>query len=119
MDTDGENMLEILTNNLWLVMPSSWACLTVYAAWYFTRVKSYSAITPMEAKQLWIIHRHDTNCHGKRWRQVKKEKTTIGFECECGYKHVQQKPIIVHAPATQNRPEVTTFDKLHTSHKSA
>jgi hypothetical protein len=117
-NTDGENMFEMLTHNLWIIMTSSWACLTMYAAWYFTKVKRYSSITPTEARQLWTIHRHDTRCNGRKWRQVKKGKQTVGFECECGYKHVQKKPIMAHAPATLNRPEVSAFDKLHTSHKS-
>ena len=119
MNTDVKNMLEILTHNLWIVMPSSWVCLTIYVAWYFSRVKRYSAITPTEAKQLWTIHRHDAHCNGKKWRQLKNGKQTIGFECECGFKHVQQKPIAIHTPSTMNRSEVTSFDKLHTSHKSA
>ena len=112
------SMLEILTHNLWIIMPSIWACLALYAAWFFVRLKSYSAISPTEAKQLWMIHRRDANCNGRKWRQVKRGKKTIGYECECGYKHLQQKPIIGRTPATFSRPEVTTFDKLHTSHKS-
>jgi hypothetical protein len=118
MNTDGENMLEMLTSNLWIVMPSSWACFTTYLAWYFTKVKRYSPITSAEARQLWTIHKHDTRCNGRKWSQVRRGKQTVGFECECGYKHVQKKPIIAHAPATLNGSEVSAFDKLHTTHKS-
>lgn len=118
MNTHGENMLEMLTPNLWIIMPSLWACFTMYLAWYFTKVKRYSPITPTEARQLWTIHRSDARCNGRKWRQVKNGKQTVGFECECGYKHVQKKPIVAHAPVTLNGPEVSAFDKLHTSHKS-
>ena len=118
-NTDGENMFNMLTSNLWIIiMPATWACFTTYLAWYFTRAKRYSPITPTEAKQLWTIHRHTTHCHGRKWRQVKNGKQTVGFQCECGYKHVQKKPIVAHAPAALGGSEVSPFDKLHTSHKS-
>ena len=113
-----KNMPEMLISNMWIIMPSLWACLTMYLVWYFAKVKRYSPLTPTEARQLWTIHRHDAHCSGKKWRQVKKGKRTVGFECECGYKHVQKKPIMAHAPATLNGPQVSTFDRLHTSHKS-
>jgi len=116
--TDGENMLEILTPNLWIIMPATWTCFTTYVAWYFTKAKRYSPITPYEAKQLWAIHRHATHCNGSKWRQVKKGKQTIGFQCECGYKHMQKKPIMAHGPAALSGPEVSVFDKLHTTDKS-
>jgi len=118
INTDGENVLDLLTSNMWIIMPTTWAGFTTYVAWYFTKVKRCSPITSTEARQLWTIHRHATHCKGKKWRQVKKGKQTIGFECECGYKHVQKKPIIAHAPVTLTGPEVSAFDKLHTSHKS-
>jgi len=116
--TDGENMLEMLTSNLWIIMPTTWASFTTYVAWYFTRAKRCSPITTAEAKQLWTIHRNATHCRGKKWREVKNGKRTVGFQCDCGYRHVQKKPLIAHAPVTLAEPEVSAFDKLHTSHKS-
>jgi hypothetical protein len=119
-NTDGENMFEILSSNLYLIIvPTMWACFATYLAWYFTRVKRYSPLTPTEARQLWTIHKHDTDCNGTKWRQVKHGKETVGFECDCGYKHVQKRPMIAHAPATLDNTQVSTFDRLHTSHKSS
>lgn len=119
INTDGENMLDMLTSNLYIIMPTLWGCFTVYLAWYFARAKHFSPVTPTEARQLWTIHKRDTRCNGRKWRQVKNGKQTVGFQCECGYRHVQKKPIVAHAPTTLDRPQVSTFDKLHTSHKSA
>lgn len=112
-------MFELFTSNLWILTPTTWVCFTVYAAWYFTRVKRYSPITPTEARQLWTIHKQDVHCNGRKWRRLKNGKQTVGFQCECGYRHVQKRPIIAHAPTAPNSPEISAFDRLHTSHKSA
>jgi hypothetical protein len=118
-NTDGENMFDMLMSNLWIVTPTLWGCFTTYVAWYFTKAKRYSPITPTEARQLWTIHKHDAHCGGTKWRRVENGKLTVGFQCECGYRHVQKKPIMAHAPAKLENPQVTAFDRLHTSHKSA
>jgi hypothetical protein len=117
INTDGENMFEVFTSNLLVVVPALWACLAAYATWYFTKAKSYSPLTQTEARQLWAIHRHNTNCNGRKWRRVKKGKQTVGFQCECGYKHIQKKPLMAHTP-TAIDGRVSVFDQLHTSHRS-
>ena len=118
-NTDGENMFEMFMSNLLIVMPTLWACFATYGAWYFTKAKSYSPITQTEARQLWTIHRHNARCNGKKWQQVKKGKQTIGFQCECGYRHVQKRPLVAHTPATMRSSQFSAFDQLHTSHRSA
>jgi hypothetical protein len=119
-NTHGENMFDMLSPNQYLIIvPTVWACFAIYLAWYFAKAKRYSPLTPSEARQLWAFHKHETNCNGRKWRQLKRRKQTVGFECECGYKHVQKRPMIAHTPATLNNPQVSAFDKLHTSHKSA
>ena len=119
INTDGENMFEVLMSNLWIVMPALWGCFTTYVVWYFTKAKRYSPLTPTEARQLWTIHKHDTRCNGKKWRRVKNGKQTVGFQCECGYRHVQKKPLIAQTPVRLNNSELSAFDRIHTSHKSA
>jgi hypothetical protein len=116
---EGENMLDILTSNLSMLMLSAWGCLTTYVSWYATKAKRSCAITPAEAKQLWTIHKQNAHCNGKKWHQLKKGKQTIGFQCECGYRHTQKKPLVTHTPATMETPQVSAFDRLHTTHKSA
>jgi hypothetical protein len=118
-NTDGESMVEMFTSNLWILTPTTWVCFTMYLGWYFTRAKRFSPVTPAEARQLWTIHKQTAHCEGKKWRRVKNGNQTVGFQCECGYRHVQKKPLVAHAPATLNTPEISTFDRLHTSHKSA
>jgi len=43
----------------------------------------------------------------------------VGFQCECGYRHVQEKPLIAQMPTGLSNSEVSAFDRMHTSHKSA
>jgi hypothetical protein len=118
-NTDGKNMIEIFTSNLHILMPALWACFTIYIAWYTTKAKHYSTITPLEAKQLWTIHKQDTHCNGRKWRQIERAGKTIGFQCECGHRHTQKRPIVAHLPTTTMEYEASAFDRLHTTHKSA
>lgn len=118
-DTHGENMFETFTSNLSIIMPALWGCFTMYASWYFTKAKHYCPITPTEARQLWKIHKNYTHCNGRKWRQVKNGKKTVGFQCECGFRHTQKRPLVTHTPAALDSPQVSAFDKLHTTHKSA
>jgi len=118
-NTDDESMFEMFTSNLWIMMPMTWACFATYLVWYLTRVKRFSPVAPAEARQLWVIHTQTARCEGKKWRRVKNGNQTVGFQCECGYRHVQKKPLMAHAPAALSTSEISAFDRLHTSHKSA
>ncbi|MCW3993937.1 MAG: hypothetical protein NWE85_05175 [Candidatus Bathyarchaeota archaeon] len=80
-------MLEIL-------MPTMWTCFTVYAAWYFTSAKHYAPLTLNEARLLWRIHKNNTRCTSRKWNEIRHSGSIIGFKCECGYKHVQKRPVV-------------------------
>jgi len=113
-----KSMMEIFIPNLWVLTPTLWLCFASYITWYITKAKHYSPITQTEAKQLWKIHRRNMNCNGRKWRQIKCGGKTVGFQCECGHKHIQERPIVAHIPATPISSEVSAFDRLHTTHKS-
>ncbi|MDH5753667.1 MAG: hypothetical protein OEY95_00435 [Candidatus Bathyarchaeota archaeon] len=82
-------MLEIL-------LPAVWACFTVYTTWYFASAKHYAPLTLKEAKILWKIHKQDVQCEAKKWREIRHGDEIVGFECGCGYKHIQKCPITVN-----------------------
>jgi len=107
-------MLEIL-------MVTVWGFLAAYATWYFTLAKHYAPITINEARILWKIHKQNIRCAARKWREIKCGGKIIGFECECGYTHIQKRPIVANTPTlkikTQN-PQTSTFDRLHASYKS-
>ncbi len=102
----GEKMLEIIMSILW-------ACFAVYAIWYFTVAKNYAPITLGEAKILWKIHKRNIQCNARKWREVRREGKIVGFECECGYKHVQKRPITANTPALQVQSQTTIYNKIH------
>jgi len=77
-----------------LLTPSLLTGFAAYAIWYFAFAKRPVPLTPNEAQLLWKIHKQNTKCGAKKWRELKRGDVIIGFECECGYKHVQKRPII-------------------------
>jgi hypothetical protein len=111
-----ESVIETLKPNLWILAPALWTFFTVYIVWYITRAKHYAPITITEAKQLWSIHRQNTSCDSRKWRKIKHGKEIIGFQCECGYKHLQKRPLIASSPAVPVCWQ-TSFDGMQNSRK--
>ncbi len=110
-------MLEALTPNQWLaILTATWSAFTVSLAWILARAKRYTPLTKEEARQLWHIHKRNTGCQGKRWRQVLNGSSAVGFECECGYIHTQKKPLGAHAP-TPLASHPSALDTLQAPHK--
>jgi len=83
-----EKMLETI------LLPAVWTCFAAYTTWYLTSAKQYAPLTLEEARLLWKIHKQEAQCKAKRWREIRHRGKIIGFQCECGYKHVQKKPIV-------------------------
>jgi len=95
-----------------------WTCFAVYTIWYFTAAKHYHPITLSEAKILWKIHKQSARCKAKKWYSIKRDNKLIGFKCECGYKHIQERPLIVKKPSYATKPYTMPLAKLHTPYKS-
>lgn len=103
-------MIEAFTSNLWIIAPSLWVCFIIYVVWYSARAKDYAPISHIEARQLWVIHQQDSHCSSKKWRQLRKRGTTVGFECGCGHKYVQLRPLVAHLPSTGVQLQTTGFN---------
>jgi hypothetical protein len=113
--------LQMVNKMLEILMFATWASLIGYAVWFFTAAKHYAPITPDEAKILWKIHKQRLQCASTRWRPVKRGNHVIGFECECGFMHVQRRPLVSSAPALPVRPQrshTSTITKLNTACKT-
>jgi hypothetical protein len=107
-------MLEILMFILW-------GCLTVYVVWYSTLAKHFAPLSPNDARILWKIHKQSVLCSSRKWRVILNGEKIIGFECECGYKHIQKRPIVANKPVRHietQRSQESALDKLHTTYKS-
>lgn len=107
-----QTFIDIAKNNLELSMLTLWLCFAGYATWYLTSVNKFVPLTFNEADILWKIHKQSVRCKAKRWHEIKRGDKIVGFECECGHKHIQKCPITVSAA----QPSV--LDKLHTTYKS-
>jgi hypothetical protein len=101
-------MIEILA-------ATAWATFLGYTVWYFTMAKHYAPLTLEEAQVLWKIHKQNANCQSTKWRKIRKGGKIVGFECECGYRHVQKSPIVKSTLApTEIQTDVTAiYKKLH------
>jgi hypothetical protein len=98
--------LEMLAFTLWTIF-------IVYATWYFTSAKDYAPLTPYETRILWKIHKQNIGCNGKKWQIIKRRGKIVGFQCECGYKHVQKRPIVTSLPASNIQTQNPILNKVH------
>jgi len=93
---------------------ASWAGFAAYAVWFSTVAKHYAPITSNDARILWKIHKQSIQCASRKWRAIKKGNKIIGFECECGFKHIQKRPILANTPSTHiktQKPQTGTLNK--------
>jgi hypothetical protein len=91
-------------NMLDIILTATWVSFSGYLLWYVTSAKRSVTITPEDAKTLWKIHKNSTNCSSHKWRPLLRRGGKIaGFECECGYKYTQKRPIISTAPKNGHR----------------
>jgi len=98
-----------------IFMFALWGCLAFYATWYFTSAKHYAPLTLNEARILWKIHKRNIRCNAKKWREIKRGGKIVGFTCECGYKHIQKRPIVASPPPSNIPSQISVLNKLHGS----
>jgi hypothetical protein len=87
-----------------ILMFTLWSVFVAYITWYLTSAKHFAPITPREGGMLWKIHKSSAHCSGRRWRTIKRGSKIVGFECECGYRHVQRRPIVANMPQSLSVP---------------
>jgi hypothetical protein len=86
-----------------VIATAVWTVFTVYLLWYLTSVKRSEPITIDEAKMLWKIHKQNSSCQSHKWRPIARRGGKIkGFQCECGYKYAQNRPIVAGIPRSNN-----------------
>jgi len=88
------NLLDMIVPVSEVLMPALWMCFGVYAGWYIALAKKYVPLTVEEARLLWEVHKKRAECEAKKWQKIMRKNRMIGFECGCGYKHTQKRPII-------------------------
>jgi hypothetical protein len=86
-------LLEVLLNS-GVLIPGLALCFGLYIAYILLSAKNIVPMNEEEAESLWKFHRATKCCGVEKWQKITKRNKLIGFECECGYKHVQKKPLI-------------------------
>jgi hypothetical protein len=88
-------MIDILL----ISIPAFWVAFTCCLVWYLTSAKKHAIITFDDAKALWHIHKKNTNCTSYKWKPISHKSGKIsGFECDCGFKYNQKRPLFYNKP---------------------
>ena len=80
--------------NLEYLVPTIWVALGCSVAWFLLSAKREQEITEEEAEMLWKSHKQFKHCPAKKFIKIKKGKKLIGYTCQCGHQHKQERPII-------------------------
>ena len=93
-------MVQILENLLssGVLIPAMWLSLGFVIAWFLLSAKRTVPLTHDEAETLWKFHKQKVQCAADGWLEINRGGKIVGFECECGHKHVQTKHLVtIHA----------------------
>ncbi|MCW4015878.1 MAG: hypothetical protein NWF06_05860 [Candidatus Bathyarchaeota archaeon] len=77
-----------------VLIPAIWLSLGLATAWFLLSAKRVVPLTTKEAETLWKVHKQQMQCNADGWREIVRNEKIVGFECECGHKHIQKKHII-------------------------
>jgi hypothetical protein len=77
-----------------VLVPAIWISLGFCTAWFLLSAKRSVALSPEEVEMLWKFHKQKAQCKAKKCTEIKRRGKIIGFKCECGHEHIQQKHII-------------------------
>ena len=89
-------VLEVLGSllNSGVLIPGLALCFGLYIAWILLSAKRFVSMTMKEAEMLWKFHKKSKCCKAETWHEITKKKKVIGYSCECGFRHIQKKPMI-------------------------
>ena len=80
--------------NSGVLVPAIWLSLGFFIAWFLLSAKHVVPMTLKEIEMLWKFHKQKTTCSAKSWTKINRKNKIIGYKCECGYEHIQKKPLI-------------------------
>lgn len=84
----------VFAENSMVFIAASCACFLAYMTWYFAAGKQYASLTPEDVRILWKIHKQTDDCKSKKWRMLRFKDKIIGFECGCGHRHIEKRPLV-------------------------
>jgi hypothetical protein len=88
------SIFQALFSNLEYLVPTIWVTLGCAVAWFLLSARKQQAITTQEAEMLWKSHKQFKSCSAKTFTTLKKRDRIIGYVCQCGYEHRQERPLV-------------------------
>ena len=77
-----------------VLIPGLALCFGFYIAYVLLSARNVVPMTSEEIDTLWKFHKQTKCCKAETWHEITKKKKVIGYECECGFKQIQKKPLI-------------------------
>ena len=77
-----------------VLIPGLALCFGFYIAYVLLSARNVVPVTKEEIDTLWKFHRQTKCCKAATWHEITKKKKIVGYECECGFQHIQKKPLI-------------------------
>ena len=77
-----------------VLIPGLALCFGFYIAYVLLSARNVVPMTSEEIDTLWKFHKQTKCCKAETWHEITKKKKVIGYECECGFKHIQKKPLV-------------------------
>jgi hypothetical protein len=68
--------------------------ICLFTVWLLLSAKRVVPLTRKDTETLWKVHKQKTLCRAESWKEITRRNKIIGFECECGHRHVQKKPVV-------------------------
>jgi hypothetical protein len=88
------SVLQSVVSSAEYLVPTMWVALGCTVAWFLLSAKTELEITEKEAEMLWKAHKQFDNCSAEIFTKITKGKKLIGYICQCGHEHKQERPII-------------------------
>lgn len=77
-----------------VLIPGLALCFGFYIAYVLLSARNVVPMTRDEAEKLWKFHKETKCCKAKSWKEIVKKNKLVGFECECGHRHIQKKHLV-------------------------
>ena len=77
-----------------VLIPGLALCFGFYIVYVLLSARNVMPMSRDEAEKLWRFHRQTKCCNAQTWKEIEKKKKLVGFECDCGHKHIQKKHLI-------------------------
>ena len=81
-------------SNIEYLVPTVWVALGCAVAWFLLSAKKEHCITTKDVELLWKSHKQFNRCSAKVFSEINKGKKVIGYLCQCGHEHKQQRSLI-------------------------